>query len=232
MHHEALLNGKRVPVDETPRNVFYIPEILRLFPQGRVVVIVRDPRDVLASQKNESQVQFLGAQQPFKERLRVRANYSPITMSLLWNASIKAGDRYADDPRVHVVRFEDVLRDSEATLRRVCEFAGLDYDPAMLGVRQVKSSFREGDAPQTGLNPSAAGRWQRGGLEPAEIYLCERLCGDNMLRHGYQIEPTHAGPLAGRQRGGVPGQGRRGAGAHRSRYQSFGRAIRRRFANR
>src|SRR5215210_2934653 len=47
---EAKKNGKTVPCDQTPRNVFYIGEILALYPEARVINMVRDPRDVLLSQ--------------------------------------------------------------------------------------------------------------------------------------------------------------------------------------
>ncbi|NIP95612.1 MAG: sulfotransferase, partial [Akkermansiaceae bacterium] len=42
--------GKRIPCTQTPRNVYYLREILGAYPDARVIWMVRDPRAVLCSQ--------------------------------------------------------------------------------------------------------------------------------------------------------------------------------------
>jgi hypothetical protein len=227
---ETRVNGKRIPCEQTPRNVFFIDDILALYPEARVVVMVRDPRDVLASQKNKWRARLLGQRTgaPRREMLRLRANYHPITMSVLWNASIRAGDRFAGHERVHTLRFEDVLVEPEQTLRRLCEFLGLAYEEGMLDVPQVKSSYERTDAPR-GINPQASGRWRRGGLTEAEIYLCQRLTGDGMRAHGY--EPVEARPNPARLAASVgtfPLKAGTALAFNTSRYRNLGQAIRRR----
>ena len=66
--YEALLNGKTIPCDQTPRNVFYIDEILKFYPQAKIINMIRDPRDVLLSQKRKWKRRFLGGTDlPIKE---------------------------------------------------------------------------------------------------------------------------------------------------------------------
>src|SRR5215213_1932348 len=106
---EANKNGKAIPCDHTPRNVFYLKEILELFPEGRVINLIRDPRNVLLSQKRKWKRRFLGAKNiPLKEAFRSWVNYHPITIAKLWNASVHAAEHYADDNRVYSLRFEDL----------------------------------------------------------------------------------------------------------------------------
>jgi hypothetical protein len=94
---EANKNGKAIPCDQTPRNVFYLREILELFPEARVINLIRDPRSVLLSQKRKWKRRFLGAKNiPLKEAFRSWVNYHPITISKLWNASVRAAERHAD----------------------------------------------------------------------------------------------------------------------------------------
>ena len=54
--------------------------------------MVRDPRDVLLSQKNKWKRKFLGANDiPFFELLRARFNYHPYTISKMWKTAVNRG---------------------------------------------------------------------------------------------------------------------------------------------
>ncbi len=195
--HECAMHGKPIGCDQTPRNLYYIEELLALYPEARVVVMMRDPRDVLLSQKNRWKRRRLGAKStPWWNALRTWAGYHPETISLLWRSGVAAGDRFKDDPRVCVLRFEDLLADPEVELKRVCEAVGLSYDPSMLNVPRVGSSHKEDSPAERGLDPGAAGRWQKGGLTKAELAICQRITGEHMQRHGYPIEPVKAPPVS------------------------------------
>lgn len=193
--HLAESHGKAIPCEQTPRNVLYLDEILGTYPAARVIVTVRDPRDVLASQKHKWKTQRRNSKLPLREAVRLRLNYHPITTSLLWNAAVRAGDRQAAHERVRIVRFEDVLRAPEQEVRAICAFLDLPYEDAMLSVPQVKSSFDPREQTPVGINPSAAGRWARGALRRSEVYLCERITREGMQRHGY--EPSMRRPTPG-----------------------------------
>ena len=55
---------------KTPRNIFYIKEILEYFPDALVINMIRDPRSVLLSQKNKWKRRRLGSSSvPFLETL-------------------------------------------------------------------------------------------------------------------------------------------------------------------
>src|SRR6201999_2292997 len=89
------------------------------------------------------------------------------------------------------VRYEDLVQAPEATLERVCEFAGLETD----AVGEML------DRPRGGLDPrwhrrvaepiSAAplDRWQAE-LTPAQVALVELAAGPQLQRFGY--EPSAA----------------------------------------
>jgi hypothetical protein len=110
----------RAWVDMNPGNVFRGEHLLRLFPNMKLIHIVRDGRDVAAS-------------------------VTPLTWgpddldeALDWWASrVKRGFRASDHvpaDRVLVVQMEDLfLRDREAQYARLLAFAGLDDGPVMHG---------------------------------------------------------------------------------------------------
>jgi hypothetical protein len=194
--YEAEKNGKMIPCDQTPRNVFYIEEILELYPEARIINMIRDPRDVLLSQKRKWKRRFLGAKGiPLREALRSWVNYHPITISKLWNASIHAAARFTDE-RVYSLRFEDLLVDPEAATREICEFIGISFDRALLKVPQIGSSSGLDRPEQRGIDYTKAGSWRRGGgLNSTEVFLCQKVTGTWIEQYGYSPVPVVPNPL-------------------------------------
>ena len=196
LSYEAARNDKTVPCDQTPRNVLYAKEILELYPGARVVNMVRDPRDVLLSQKRKWKRRFLGAKGiPLREALRSWVNYHPITISKLWNASVSAATGVAGEDRVRSLRFEDLLADPDRTVREICDFVGVPFNAGMLAVPQVGSSSGRDHPGQAGVDPDKAGNWRRGGLSLTEVFLCQRVTGRLMKSHGYAPVPVAPSPV-------------------------------------
>ncbi len=196
LFHETLRNGKSIPCEKTPQDVFYIGEILELFPGAKIVNMVRDPRGVLLSQKRKWQRKNMGAGfMTKKEQRRLRINYHPITISKLWNSSIRAAAKFKGHEKVHNVNFEQLVNASEQEVRDLCAFLGISFDPAMLHIPQVGSS-NEADRPDAfGIKTERAGNWEKGGLNKAEVWFCQHICGDNMRLYGYDVKPVSANPL-------------------------------------
>ncbi|WP_263786845.1 sulfotransferase family protein [Salinibacter grassmerensis] len=178
---EAAANEAQIPCEQTPRNAFYLEHILKQFLGARVIHMVRDPRDVVLSQKRKWKRHFLGASNiPLTEAFRSWVNYHPLTISQLWRASAKAVALYRDHPRVRTVAFEEMLAAPEATVRGICEFVGTRFEEQMLSVRQVGSSHEEDRPDQRGIDPSRSGNWETGGLSDTEIFLCETITAKPM----------------------------------------------------
>ncbi|MBA3307816.1 MAG: sulfotransferase [Chloroflexi bacterium] len=185
MRHGAAKRGRSIPCEQTGRSVFYIDDIIRELPEARIVGIVRDPRDVLLSQKRKSQ-----ARKDVKSwglRFRQYLTYHPISTSALWVSTVREGDRRAGQPQLHTVRYEDLLRDPATVVARMYAHCGLDYEARVLDVPHVGSSNTPNRAGAVGVDPSRTGRWREGGLDRAEIYLCELIAGRWMRRHGYGL---------------------------------------------
>ena len=47
LHYETARGGRSIPCEKTPQDVFYIKEILELFPEAKIINMVRDPRGVM-----------------------------------------------------------------------------------------------------------------------------------------------------------------------------------------
>ena len=190
MRHGAATKGRSIPCEQTGRSVFYIDDIIRELPEARIVNVVRDPRDVLLSQKRKSQARADVKSRAL--RLRQYLNYHPISTAALWVAAVREGDRQVRHERLVSVRYEDLLHDPAAVVARIYAFCGLDYEPHVLDVPQVGSSNVPNRASAQGIDATRTGRWREGGLDRAEIFLCESIAGATMRRHGYR--PSDVAP--------------------------------------
>ena len=186
LHYIAAENGRTIPCDQTPRNVFYIADILQLYPKARIINMIRDPRDVLLSQKRKWKRRFLGgSDMPMKETFRDWMNYHPITISYIWRTAVTAAEQFLQHERVTSIYFEELLAHPEATVKHLCDFVGITYTHAMLQVPQVGSSVAEDQPQQLGINPHRAHSWRDGELSSAEIYLNQTITASFMKMHNY-----------------------------------------------
>lgn len=189
LEFESESYGKSRPCDQTPRNVHYLREILRLFPDARIVNMVRDPRAVLHSQKGKWKRRYLGARNiPFRESVRSWINYHPFTIAILWRSAVNAAAACYGDARVITIRYEDLANDPDSCTRKICGFLNLDYNPDMMAVPYVGSSHGEDQLDRRGIYKDKVGCWRKGGLNDTEIYILQKTAGDSMTRLGYYPE--------------------------------------------
>lgn len=193
--HETTSNGKSIPCKQTPQNVFALQHLLKAFPDCRVILMIRDPREVLLSQKNKWKRRKLsGGAIPFMESIRARLNYHPVTISKLWKATVNEGLKFAGNPSVMTIRYEDLIEDSETILKNVCGHTGITYDPSMTDIPVVGSS-NFNDTKQRGVDRTKKGQWNRGGLNAAEIEICEVINGDVMEKFQYRRSQIKGSPI-------------------------------------
>lgn len=170
--HEA-----RVVGDKDPRVVDFLPVLVQVLPDARVVHVVRDPRDVLLSRRKAAWS-------------RDRSDWSHL---LAYRAQMhrarRTGPRYLGD-RYLEIRYEDLLQEPERTLGRVCRHVDLEYDPAMMAFSDEAEDLVGDDEWQwkketTGpLMRDNMRKWE-GELEPEVRILTEKLCIEPFPELGY-----------------------------------------------
>ncbi|MFN3940645.1 MAG: hypothetical protein ACK4IY_08645, partial [Chitinophagales bacterium] len=63
----------------------------------------------------------------------------------------------------------------------------------MLMIPQVGSSNEADDPNSFGIKIDRAGNWQLGGLNKAEIWICQKICGNYLQKYNYKIKPITPG---------------------------------------
>jgi hypothetical protein len=130
--------GKTFWAEKTPENASFAPFFYRCFPELRMIHMVRDGRDVACSRSKMpwGREGFIGLIDSWGEGLtKERQRLSEVP-----------AECYLD------VRYEDLVLRTEATLRRILDFLGLDWDPAMLSQRIYDTSIGRH---KTELSPEA-----------------------------------------------------------------------------
>lgn len=131
--------GKPRVGEKTPGHMHFVPWLLKVFPDARIIALQRDPRAVIASiAKAPWSVDFDPARSFLVRATRLHLmerqgrTWARINGELL--------PRIARDPRVMRLRYEDLVQDPEETLREVCAFLGETFEPAMLGERSAPAA--------------------------------------------------------------------------------------------
>lgn len=175
LKYETEKNQKKIACEKTPRNILYIKELLDIYPQCKIICMIRDPKDVLLSQKKKWKRRFLGAAAsiPLRESIRARINYHPFVISRLWNVNAQEIDKFKNESRVKLIYFESLLRNPEKEIRELCDFLEITFEPIMLQVEKKGSSI-EGDTHEAKIDSTKIGGWKKG-LNSTEVFICEKL---------------------------------------------------------
>ena len=194
---KVTLNEKRsYSCEQTPKNLYYLNEILSFFPDAKVINMVRDQRDVLLSQKNKWKRRFLGGSNiPLSEAFRSYINYHPILTAKVWNSSLKYSAKFINKPNLMVVRFEEILLNPTRIVKEVCQFLNIDFRSEMLNVPVVGSSTSQDVKTKLLIDPCKMEKWKSGGLNSAEIYLSQLVSSIMMKEFKYDMEKFSFPPI-------------------------------------
>ncbi len=166
LYYETERNNKIIPCGQTPGNVFYMKEVFDFFPNARIINMIRDPRDVILSQKMKWRRRYFEKKEytPIFETIRSWVHYHPVTTSKIWLSSIKAVEPFSDDDRVINIHYEALINNAEKSVRTLCKCLDLQYDPKMLEIPNVGSSRSVDDFNKEGVDTGKTGKWQKGGV--------------------------------------------------------------------
>jgi hypothetical protein len=157
--------------EKTPMHALHITELARLFPSARFVHVIRDGRDSAAS-------------------FHRRWHRTPAITIHRWKTVVRearrqgmrVGDRYFE------LRYEDLTREPEVWMERVCTFLGLPFCAAVLQTRQPWMAAAK--KPQAAGIVRNSGNW-RTYFDPGTIADLESIAGSTLAACGYETaRPT------------------------------------------
>lgn len=190
--------GKTAWVEKTPSQVRHIGRLLTRFPDARVVVMLRDGRDVACS---------------------IEARLGDFAAGVRrWEDDNAAADEWAGTDRVLFLKYEDLIEDQESTLRSVCGFLGLGFDEGLLDhergdftflgrfqdhrrfAREIRLSGDEQPATPAGEGHRRYRSWQasqpvfdgrgrwRSEMTEKQKEIFKMVAGDRLVSYGYEAD--------------------------------------------
>lgn len=181
-------------IEKTPSHIFFIDEIVAGLPDARIIELVRDPRDVLASKKVRKHSDWSARYgQEVGASMQLTKGYDPLRDSIGWRAAVRDGAVSAQKfPGVFLrLRYEDLVSAPEDATRRICDHLELAYNPAMLNVGWSNTTAQTGKENKAGIDNRAVGKW-RNQLSSDVVELCQMFNGSEMDELGYETVPSSA----------------------------------------
>jgi hypothetical protein len=148
--------GQRMLIDKNPSLTTFPPIAVRIFPEIKFVVALRDPRDVcLSSFMQPMPLNPITA--AYLTLADTAAEYAAV-MGLWRTFAARMENQYLE------IRYEDVVADLETSSRRALDFLGVEWDPRVLSFHQRASqqlvrspTYADVTKPITN---KAVGRWR------------------------------------------------------------------------
>jgi len=135
--------GKPRYGDKSPRNVLNLSLLAKTFPEAKFVHIIRDGRSVALS--------LLEMPWARPESIVQAARY--------WRKRVQQGRRAGQalgSSRYHEIRYEALVEDPDSSVRSLCEFIDLPFDPAMLRYYEHEDLFSQQSKPSRTIRPKGS----------------------------------------------------------------------------
>lgn len=177
----AISEGKYRWVHKKPRNVYRIDKLLEISPDAKILLIIRDGRDVACSLQDRKGDIESGIKR--------------------WVLDNRAGEKYWKYQSVHILKYEQLVEDFDGTITKVLNFLDEAYEPEIrefhkkpkllsgaskqhLSVpaeQEQHAKFRNWQVNQPLFD--GRGKWKR--MTEEEKRVVKECAGDMLVEYGY-----------------------------------------------
>lgn len=180
-------SGVKVVINKHPEYTFYIPLLIKLFPESKFIVLIRDYRDRYLSVKENLKLTF----------------YDFMIDGISWNYVYKViGKSVKSNPdRFITIKYEDLITSKDQMFNEILRFLNLDPNVETSLFNKYKGEFKitdqeHGETIANNFNkvhknssreimPDNYNKWQ-GKLITREVKALELFCGDYGIKFGYK----------------------------------------------
>lgn len=157
-----------------------IPDFISMFPKGKTILMIRDPRDILLSYKNMTTEPGL--------------RYLDSVFACL--DAFKTAKKFQNNLSKHnfcLIKYEDLITNPKNVLEKVCDFLEIKFEPTMLESEKFKdksgklwesnSAFKK---KMTGISKDSMNRWKKT-ISNVELYFVEMILREEILEFSYEL---------------------------------------------
>lgn len=156
-----------------------IPLFLNMFPNSKALMIIRDPRSVLASFRDFT----IEKDQRYLDAIFTCLN------AMHWASTVGS---VLDPQRFKVIYFEQMVKDLEIWSKEVCDFLEVEYSSDMMNPEKYIGHQGEPWKSNSSYSNSATSsraasqRW-KSKLREVELCFAESILGEQLELHGYEL---------------------------------------------
>ncbi len=149
--------SKAVFIDKMPLNLVFLPLIAKLFPSAKILLALRDPRDVVLSCLRRRFAMNAGMYE-FTTLQSTAAYYEAVmTLAQVYRQTLALD--------ICETRHEDLVGDFDTEARRLCDFLGIEFRGEMRGFAG-RARAQNIDTPSSaqvarGLSTAGLAQWRR-----------------------------------------------------------------------
>jgi len=160
-----------VPGEKSPSNLRYIDHIMRIFPNAKIVHIVRDPRAVAASL----------SRMPW-------ASFGVLVNALKWKLDILGTRQYRDCHTYREIQYEELVSQPRSSLKKLCEFLEVPYADKMLEYHKTQAAYIKSEPWKDGtrqpISKTNVAAWRQQ-LSVTQIHMIQFVTRHQMNDYGY-----------------------------------------------
>ncbi len=175
--------------DKNPRYAMHLPWVWHLFPDARVIHIIRDGRAVFSSFREANRKAGMTI---WPETVSAAARSWTIRLTTAW--------QHRTNPNYAEVFYENLVQAPETELRQLCAFLDLEYNPGMLDFAEMnrkeqlvpRHRLAWHSATLRPVQDSKVAAWQDA-LSASDVARFELMAGHHLVRCGYPIRASRLG---------------------------------------
>jgi hypothetical protein len=170
--------------EKTPSNAFVFADICELFPEARCVLVLRDPRSIVASMLKVSKA--ARSSDRIDESFRTTSSCVRY-MNSCWSRGFSAVEKY---PNVRTVFYEDIVTNPQIAIKQLCKDLELPFEERMLRIEDSAfEAARDENSWQhwysheqftMAIQEPRAASWQAH-LKPYQVWLINRKAFRNSV---------------------------------------------------
>lgn len=163
--------GKARWCEKTPMHVLHITKLSELFPDAIFIHTIRDGRECAAS--------FFR-----------RWGYNPQRTMFRWKTAVREGRRQGHllGDRYLEVRYDELTRDPESGMRRVCEFISVPFTPGVLTSSRFRPQMSGAEGADISRNPAKYRQY----FSDTTVDRLDLIGGSTLAELGYYTQHPHA----------------------------------------
>ena len=173
--------------DKTPMYMRHLELLDGLLPDAQYVHLIRDGRDAALS--------FL--QMPEGTFTRTWSHpTTPEQFACLWRKEVgdaRSLGRRVGASRYYEVRYEDLVAEPETTVRAICTFAAIPFEPAMLDYTGAVDVSAKPHQQRLLTRPTSGVRNWRDDMPADDAAAFESVAGDLLGELGYEVASSSSG---------------------------------------